>query len=184
MRGTGIIVASAVALFAFALGVPAARAASRDPRPRSSSAPVTGGTFDVPWSVSSRAPVTRDVSVERRAPSPAVRRTNVPTLFLLGAVRFYQVGISPADGASCMLYPTCSGYARLALRKHGPVVGFVMTAERVMRNHTGAYYPTIWKFGRWRNYDPVEANDFWFPSEKRKARAAMAARARELETHP
>jgi hypothetical protein len=62
-----------------------------------------------------------------RAPrQPPIRQTNLPKIYLLGAVRFYQVAISPADGASCGLYPTCSGYAMQCLRKHGAVVGFVM----------------------------------------------------------
>ena len=118
--------------------------------------------------------------MQKRRPAPRVRHTNVPKLFLLGAVRFYQVAISPADGGSCMLYPTCSGYAQHALRKHGPIVGFVMTSERVMRNHVGEHYPTIWKFGRWRNYDPIEANDFWFPWEKKRWDAAQAKRKKDL----
>lgn len=126
--------------------------------------------------------MTPDAIVVQKKPSPPpVRQTNVPKLFLLGAVRFYQVAISPADGGSCMLYPTCSGYAQHALRKHGPIVGFVMTSERVMRNHVGEHYPTIYKFGRWRNYDPVEANDFWFPGEKARWNAAQAKRKKDLE---
>ena len=131
-----------------------------------------------PWSVNAVAPVTPEAGkVQKAKPAPPVRQTSLPKIFLLGAVRFYQVGISPADGASCNLYPTCSGYAVHALRKQGPIVGFVMTAERVMRNHVGEHYPTIYKFGRWRNHDPVEANDFWFPWEK-----ARRARERELRT--
>lgn len=130
-------------------------------------------------------PVTPDAAKLEPAPfSPRPKQTSVPTLFLLGAVKFYQVGISPADGSSCMLYPTCSGYSVLSLRKHGPILGFIMTSERVMRNHTGEYYPAIWKFGRWRNYDPVEANDFWFRGEKAKTRRAAKQRAAMLEGHP
>src|SRR5690242_5569117 len=74
----------------------------------------------------------------------APRETNVAKIYLLGAVHFYQHWISPADGASCGFYPTCSGYAVDALHEHGAVVGFVMTAERVMRNHGGASYPLVY----------------------------------------
>ena len=151
--------------------------------PRSSAAP-GGAAFGAPWSASERAPITPDAAAAEPAPPAArVKQTSVPTIFLLGAVKFYQVAISPADGSSCLLYPTCSGYSVIALRKHGPIMGFVMTSERVMRNHTGEYYPAIYKFGRWRNYDPIEANDFWFPSEKSKARAAAARRAADLAGH-
>ena len=138
-----------------------------------------------PWSVSAEAPVTPDAArVERPAAPAPVRRTSVPQLFLLGAVRFYQVGISPADGASCTFSPTCSGYAVHALRAHGPVTGFVMTAERVMRNHNGDY-PEVVRHGLVRLHDPVEANDRWMPSVRRalerelqaKHDAALAQRA-------
>lgn len=140
------------------------------------------GGWQAPWSVNKLAPVTPEAAkVQKRAPAPKFRQTNLPKIYLLGAVRFYQVAISPADGSSCELYPTCSGYAMDSLRKHGPIVGFVMTSERVMRNHTGEYYPGIYKFGRWRNHDPVEFNDFWFPWEKKKFAAARKARAVELQ---
>lgn len=133
--------------------------------------------WPAPWSVNAVEPVTPEAArVESPAPAPPVRQTSLPKIFLLGAVRGYQLGISPADGASCSMYPTCSGYAVLALRKHGPVTGFVMTAERVMRNHGGSHYPTIEKFGRWRVHDPVEANDYWFPSVRRGLLRAMQAR--------
>lgn len=147
-----------------------------------SAAELPEGTWETPWSVNALAPVTPEAAtVQRKPPRPAVRQTSLPKIWLLGAVRFYQVAISPADGASCMLYPTCSGYAVQSLRKHGPVVGFVMTSERVMRNHTGDHYPGIFKFGRWRNHDPVGANDFWFPSERAKAERAMRARRQALD---
>jgi len=135
------------------------------------------GSWPAPWSVNAVEPVTPEAArVEKPAPAPPFRQTSLPKIFLLGAVRFYQVGISPADGASCSMYPTCSGYAVNSLRKHGPVTGFVMTSERVMRNHSGPQYPSIEKFGHWRLHDPVEANDYWFPSVRRGLLRAMQAR--------
>lgn len=132
--------------------------------------------WPAPWSVNAVEPVTPGAAVvEKPAPLPPFRQTSLPKIFLLGAVRGYQVGISPADGASCSMYPTCSGYAMLSLRKHGPVTGFVMTSERVMRNHGGEQYPPIEKFDRWRLHDPVEANDYWFPGVRRRLLADLAA---------
>jgi putative membrane protein insertion efficiency factor len=135
------------------------------------------GAWPAPWSVNAAEPVTPEAArVEKAAPPPPFGQTSVPKIFLLGAVRGYQVGISPADGASCSMYPTCSGYAVLSLRKHGPVTGFVLTSERVMRNHGGPQYPAIEKFGHWRYHDPVEANDYWFPSVRRGLLLAIQAR--------
>lgn len=138
---------------------------------------IASASWPAPWSVNASEPVTPEAArVERPAPAPPFLQTSVPKIFLLGAVRFYQVGISPADGASCSMYPTCSGYAVLSLRKHGPVTGFVMTSERVMRNHSGQQYPSIEKFGHWRLHDPVEANDYWFPTVRRGLVRAIQAR--------
>lgn len=135
-----------------------------------------------PWSVNAAVPVTPEAAVVQKHPAPLpAHDTDLLKIALLGCVKFYQVGISPADGASCLFYPTCSGYSVLTLKKHGPILGFIMTSERVMRNHTGPMYPAIWKFGRWRNYDPVEANDYWFPGEKAKWFQAQAARRKQLE---
>ncbi|MDB5105716.1 MAG: hypothetical protein JWP91_3405 [Fibrobacteres bacterium] len=46
---------------------------------------------------------------------------------------FYQSGISPADGPTCGFSPTCSGFARDAIRGHGLAQGILMTGDRVMR---------------------------------------------------
>lgn len=133
--------------------------------------------WPAPWSVNAVEPVTPDAArLERAAPVPPPPATSLPVIMLRGMVRGYQLGISPADGASCSMYPTCSGYAMHALRKHGAVKGFVMTSERVMRNHGGPQYPPIEKFGVWRFHDPVDANDYWFPSVSRAALEAMRAR--------
>lgn len=68
---------------------------------------------------------------------------------------FYQTGISPADGPTCRFAPTCSGYARDALRGHGLGMGILMTGDRLMRcnGYGKSAYPLI---GPERNFfDPV-----------------------------
>jgi putative membrane protein insertion efficiency factor len=107
-------------------------------------------------------------------PKKAVQhaKADVPssqTWMFLWSVRFYQLFISPADGGGCTYYPTCSGYSVQSLRKHGPVLGFILTAERVNRNHSNqdGYFPQLKKFGRVYLYDPVENNDFWFDDTRR-----------------
>jgi tetratricopeptide (TPR) repeat protein len=102
--------------------------------------------------------------------SPPVRRVETetdPLMFpFIWSLRFYSRWISPADGATCSMSPTCSGYARQALARHGPFIGFMMAAERVMRYHLELdYNPLIERAdGRYAVYDPVSFNDFWFTS--------------------
>lgn len=87
------------------------------------------------------------------------------------AVRFYQNYISPVDGDRCPMYPTCSAYSRQALRKHGPLLGIFMTADRLM--HEGdpleQQEPMI-KWGYKRYYDPLAYNDFWLKKQGSKKR--------------
>ncbi len=52
---------------------------------------------------------------------------------LLGSVRFFQKQISPIDGPRCSFSPTCSQFGYEAVHDHGPVLGVVMTADRLMR---------------------------------------------------
>jgi hypothetical protein len=78
-------------------------------------------------------------------------------------LRFFQGVISPADGARSNMYPTGSAYARQAFKKHGALLGIVLTTERLMHEgNEGTVAPRIRKYGLWRIYDPVEANDWWW----------------------
>jgi len=88
-----------------------------------------------------------------------------PPLILI--IEFYRRFWSPAYDPNCTFVPSCSAYGTQAIRKHGPVVGAMMTAERIMRDHqlNLTYYPTMEVEGRRFYSDPLEANDFWFPSE-------------------
>jgi len=89
--------------------------------------------------------------------------TTFPTQLL---ITFFQKVISPVDGPTCDFYPTCSAYARQALKKHGLFTGLTMANERANRNHSPEGYELIFKYGRYYIYDPVENNDFWFAKGK------------------
>ncbi len=94
----------------------------------------------------------------RTAPSPAF-----PAVVFDAYLRFFQRVISPVDGARSNMYPTGSAYARQALRKHGLLLGIVLTTERLMHEgNEGMVAPRIKKYGLWRIYDPVAANDWWW----------------------
>ena len=74
------------------------------------------------------------------------------------ALRFYQVVISPADGAGCNFYPSCSRYAWHAIQRHGVLRGTLMASDRLQRSHSGWHYATCESNGRTYLYDPVEDN--------------------------
>lgn len=52
---------------------------------------------------------------------------------LILPIRFYRRFISPLTPPSCRFTPTCSEYAILALRKHGPVKGLILAVWRILR---------------------------------------------------
>jgi putative membrane protein insertion efficiency factor len=83
-----------------------------------------------------------------------------PFLWLL---RFYQTRISPLDGNRCPMYPTCSQYSVQAIHKHGPVIGAVMTVDRLIHEADEQRFAPLVKVGdRYRFIDSVADNDFWW----------------------
>jgi hypothetical protein len=67
------------------------------------------------------------------------------------------------DGDRCPCHPTCSRYSVDAIRKHGVVMGVILTADRLM--HEGdeiRQVPVVKVYDSYRYYDPVENNDFWW----------------------
>jgi len=76
----------------------------------------------------------------------------------------FQRYISPVDGDRCPMHPSCSGYAAEAVKKHGPVMGWIMACDRLLRcgRDEVRLSPMIRVNGRNRTHDPVERNDFWW----------------------
>jgi len=70
-----------------------------------------------------------------------------PDGILDGLVAWYQAHARARTlpGTGCPFAPTCSAYARTALRRYGPL-GVILIFDRLfVREHAvaGAYYPTI-----------------------------------------
>ena len=87
------------------------------------------------------------------------------------AIRFYQATLTHADGPTCRYYPACSQYAAEAIGRHGPFMGFVMSAERVMRRHKAHVGDAVIRLGDFNRYaDPLDANDFWWWKKAVEAR--------------
>jgi putative membrane protein insertion efficiency factor len=57
------------------------------------------------------------------------------SLVLIGAIRVYQLLISPLLGPRCRFTPGCSAYAVEALSLHGPIRGAWLAAKRIGRCH-------------------------------------------------
>ena len=60
---------------------------------------------------------------------------NPLSLILRGLVRAYQMLLSPVLPGSCRYHPTCSEYARQAVKDHGPVSGSWLALKRIGRCH-------------------------------------------------
>ena len=79
-------------------------------------------------------------------------------------IQFYQDHISVADGDRCTMYPSCSEYAAQAFKRHGPIMGWIMSCDRLVRcgRNEVDISPSRYFNGRAHTVDPVEANDFWW----------------------
>jgi putative component of membrane protein insertase Oxa1/YidC/SpoIIIJ protein YidD len=74
--------------------------------------------------------------------------------------------LSSVRSGQCPMYPSCSEYSREAFGKHGMVVGWWMTFDRLLRcGRSGMKHsPRILIEGTWKHYDPVARNDrWWYP---------------------
>ncbi len=80
-------------------------------------------------------------------------------------IGLYQRFVAPISGSSCPMEPHCSAYARDCFRRHGPVGAWILTSDRLLRcgRDEVRTAPRIWRGGRLLSYDPVSANDFWWP---------------------
>jgi putative component of membrane protein insertase Oxa1/YidC/SpoIIIJ protein YidD len=89
---------------------------------------------------------------------------------LVFPVRLYQKYASGADGARCPMFPSCSTYSLNAFHKHGAIMGWIMTCDRLMRcgrDEVGHTRPV--RVGqKFLGPDSLENNDFWWerPSDK------------------
>jgi putative membrane protein insertion efficiency factor len=62
-------------------------------------------------------------------------RAGMASLVLQGAIRAYQLLVSPLLPPSCRFLPTCSDYAFEAIGRHGALCGLALAARRLARCH-------------------------------------------------
>ena len=76
-----------------------------------------------------------DTSASSPAATDRHRLARLPRTLSIGAVRVYQVILSPIFGGSCRYYPSCSAYAIEALERHGALRGGWLAIRRIGRCH-------------------------------------------------
>ena len=81
----------------------------------------------------------------------------------LSALNWYRTVLSPLDGKRCDMAPTCSLYAQQAFREHGPLWGFVLTADRLLHEaDEQRFVPSYLLKGERHFVDPLTANTYWW----------------------
>lgn len=123
--------------------------------PAAQAAPPKFGPFG-----SARHPVTHEVA---HASSAAALQTP-PETFLRLSYDFYRTVLTPIDGARCQHRPTCSRYALLAVREHGPA-GMLLAMDRLLRGPESSAIRLLRSKieNRQVQYlDPLEESTFWF----------------------
>ncbi len=76
-----------------------------------------------------------DTSASSPTQTDRYRLARLPRTLGIGAVRVYQVILSPIFGGSCRYYPSCSAYAIEALERHGALRGGWLAIRRIGRCH-------------------------------------------------
>lgn len=92
---------------------------------------------------------------------------------IAGLIGFYRGPLNHLGAVregSCPMHPSCSEYAAQAMEKHGPVAGWVMTMDRLIRCGRDETDRAEWVYfeGQRRFHDPVSSNDFWWHRDFRR----------------
>ena len=113
------------------------------------------GRWEEPWPRAVIAPAAQK--------EPPLQNPSLGKRVAEEVIRFFQAYISPVDGDRCPCYPTCSQYSVEAIRKHGVLIGMVMTYDRLIHESNEIRQaPLVKIYDSYRYYDPEENNDFWW----------------------
>jgi putative membrane protein insertion efficiency factor len=83
--------------------------------------------------------------------------------FLTGLINGYRRYLSPLSAGRCRMKPSCSEYAQQAIRKHGPLKGWIMASGRLLHEMDQKDYSRpVMVDGKLFWEDPLESNDFWW----------------------
>jgi putative component of membrane protein insertase Oxa1/YidC/SpoIIIJ protein YidD len=86
---------------------------------------------------------------------------------LSSMTRFYRGPLnhlSSVRPGECPMYPSDSEYSLQSIQKHGMWAGWIMSMDRLMRcgRDETKLSPEVFINGKFKTYDPVEQNDFWW----------------------
>ena len=86
---------------------------------------------------------------------------------LKSLVKIFRDHISPIDGDRCPMYPTCAQYSIECFEKHGLIIGWLMTCDRLFHEADEMKQATMIRvYGSYRFYDPVGNNDSWWYDDR------------------
>jgi len=80
-------------------------------------------------------PVSCDPHPPTTLTRPRPARLGPLRTLLTGAIRGYQIFLSPLFGPACRYEPSCSEYARQAIERHGALRGPWLAIKRLGRCH-------------------------------------------------
>lgn len=86
---------------------------------------------------------------------------------MVSAIQFYRGPLNHLSAVrfgECPMYPSDSEYSLESFEKHGWVLGWIMTMDRLLRcgRDETRRSPPVRMDGKWKIYDPLVNNDFWW----------------------
>jgi putative component of membrane protein insertase Oxa1/YidC/SpoIIIJ protein YidD len=86
---------------------------------------------------------------------------------LSSMIEFYRGPLNHLSAVrygECPMYPSDSAFSLQSIQKHDMLMGWIMAMDRLMRcgRDETRLSPKILIDGKWKIYDPVEKNDFWW----------------------
>ena len=99
---------------------------------------------------------------------PGARDQDAPQNLAAGMVSIFRDHISAVDADRCPSRPSCAQYGVQAFNKHGFLLGWLMTVDRLIHegSEEAAVSPLVFEHDRFQIYDPVENNDFWWADRR------------------
>ena len=93
------------------------------------------------------------------SPLPVQAEKTPPLVF-----SFFKSFISGTDGKRCDHVPSCARYAKDAVEAYGPIEGFVLACDRLMRcgGDDMRIFPKVMIGGELYVLDPASENGFWW----------------------
>jgi uncharacterized protein len=85
----------------------------------------------------------------------------VSSLFSAG-LEGYQKLLSPVLNSKCYMFPSCSEYSKQAVSDYGPLLGLLLTVDRLFHEaNEDRTSPLIKRDKDLKLYDPPSANVWW-----------------------